>query len=239
MRILLGLVLIAGCGGRSSNSPIEDETWKEPRQEQTRIPEQDERVVASTQPEAMPASGSSDSVEEEVPRCTPVQLSPTPSKEFEKAESFYKNFYLRFRIRTVPKSQKEGDRVLGRLVRLKDKAQGKYAVLLKDWPPEEYSSLKLAGTESAYWRIAALVRTGDVLSNMAHVVTTIPTPKTIISRMHANPALLTQYHEMTEALIRPLRDQAAQHWELALSKSREWCIDSEWTRRAEEHLRRP
>ena len=92
--------------------------------------------------------------------------------------------------------------------------------------------------EAAHWRIAANVRIGEIHDRAAKVVLAIPAPQVILQAAPSNPASVARmYKDSMESLVAPMRNHANDHWELAISSGREWCIDSEWTRLAEQHLR--
>ena len=216
MRIVLGMMFVVGCGGQGASSPNQLES-----------PTRDEPAIAVE----------NDGVAPKATRCPQAKLSPTPSKEFAHAETFYKQSFLTFEITRTPKTKAEGDRVLGTLVRLGDEALANYVVVLNALPAEQESEGKLAYTDTAYWSIAALVRTGEVHSRQADVLVAIPVPQSIASGSGSNPDMLSKYNDALNDLVAPFREQAKRQWELAVSQGKELCIESEWTRLAEEHLR--
>lgn len=143
---------------------------------------------------------------------------------FEKAEVNYNAKFAPFKIKRAPRTKKEGDKVIGELIRLSDNAQQAY--------------LDLAKFESGPWALAARVRVGDVRYFQALKIAEIPTPKEIIALDNKFPDkdYLIQYEDVINGLVAPLEEQASKQWEAVMDAGKSQGISNEWTQLAQERL---
>lgn len=143
---------------------------------------------------------------------------------FAEADAYYNRTFTPFKIKRAPKTKKEGDKVIGDLVRLADNAQQKFN--------------DLSRFESGPWGLAAVVRVGDIRFFQALKIAEIPTPKEIIRLDDQNPDqdILIQYEDVIAGLVKPLEEQAKIQWEKVTNVGKNQQISNEWTQLAQERL---
>lgn len=143
---------------------------------------------------------------------------------FAEADNYYNRTFTPFKIKRAPKTKKEGDKVIGDLLRLANNAQQKFN--------------DLSRFESGPWGLAAVVRVGDIRFFQALKIAEIPTPKEIIRLDDQNPDqdILIQYEDVIASLVKPLEEQAKIQWEKVTNVGKNQQISNEWTQLAQERL---
>lgn len=143
---------------------------------------------------------------------------------FAEADNYYNRTFTPFKIKRAPKTKKEGDKVIGDLLRLANNAQQKFN--------------DLSRFESGPWGLAAVVRVGDIRFFQALKIAEIPTPKEIIRLDDQNPDqdILIQYEDVIAGLVKPLEEQAKIQWEKVTNVGKNQQISNEWTQLAQERL---
>ena len=129
-----------------------------------------------------------------------------------------------FKIKRAPRTKKEGEKVLGDLIKFANDAQQAY--------------LDLAKFESGPWALAARVRVGDVRFFQALKIAEIPVPKEIetLDEKYPDQDVLITYQDTINDLVRPLEEQASKQWEAVMDAAKSQGISNEWTQLAQERL---
>ena len=143
---------------------------------------------------------------------------------FEKAELNYNAKFAPFKIKRAPRTKKEGEKVLGDLIKFANDAQQAY--------------LDLAKFDSGPWALAARVRVGDVRFFQALKIAEIPVPKEIetLDEKYPDKDILITYQDTINDLVRPLEEQASKQWEAVMDAAKSQGISNEWTQLAQERL---